>query len=660
MKLWKRENVKMRKYPISKSNIQLIVGCWILGVCTFAYSGEAAAPVADAVPFRGVVEGYYGRPWGTEGRLSLLKFMGENDLNVFIYGPKDDPYHHSKWREPYPEAEMRDFAKLLEVAKANKIAFYWAIHLGGAFKNDREADYAALFRKLGLMYDAGFRAFAVFFDDFGEPDAKLHSEICKRIVTGFLQQRGDCAPLIMCPRIYWGWWNAYLKDLGKLLDERVNVLWTGSWIMSDIRAEDVAKATECLERPPFVWWNWPVNDYCRSSLLLGRTYGLEKCKLAGIVSNPMENCEANKIALYSFAKWCANPDGFDSRKCWEESFAKLYDDPGVAHAMRVLAEHNSNPGPGVRFVREESVACAELCDKASKELEKDGKFSKETADALFELFWEIRRSMKQLKIKLPKGRYDLGWEIEGWLDDEMHLMEQAAYALVLLNPSVSPNHNRNLEADLEQLRSIRAKAVEDAAAHREKFAAATFKDDRRNVRSPKASPTVLRPLVEKMLTRALSVCYQKKFGKEFNATDGFAAFSTAKALDGLRVSREGNVAGIVRVMEPHEVAPGETFGLSIPSYWKSNYFHAELATPEAVSAGVIELSKDGSSWQKLGTRTKAGTGQMHTRLNPADSWRFARYRNASDKTVSLKIDLFKFDVQGADSPADFLLDEVLK
>jgi len=622
--------------------------------CLLSATSLSAAS-ADAIPFRGVVEGFYGRPWGTEGRLSLLKFMGENDLNVFIYGPKDDPYHHSKWREPYPENEMRDFAKLLEVAKANKIAFYWAIHLGESFnKGSEEEDYAALFRKFGLMYDAGFRAFAVFFDDFGEADAKLHSEICNRVVADFLEGRGDCAPLIMCPNVYWGWGYDYQKTLGEQLDQRAHILWTGKGIMSDIRAEYVEKITKDLKRPPFVWWNWPVNDYCRSSLLLGRTYGLEKCKLAGIVSNPMENCEANKIALYSFAKWCTDPDGFDSQKCWDESFAKLYDDPVIARAMRVLAEHNSDIGPGGRYRREESVSCAALCEKAKGELDKDGKLSEATEAALRELFKDIHLAMKLLKVKLPKERYDLGWEIEGWVDDEMHLIEQAAVALDLLKPA----QPKDRESDLGLLKRIREAVVKDAAAHCEKFSAATFEADRRYVRSPKASPTVIRPLVEKMLSVALAACYKEKLGKEFNATDGFAAFSAAKALEGLRVSREGNVAGIVRVMEPHEVAPGETFGLSIPAYWRSNYFHAELAEPAAVAAGVIELSKDGKEWKKLNTRTKEGTGQMHSRLKPEDGWRFARYRNASDKPVSLKIDLFKFDVEGADSPVDFLLEEI--
>ena len=172
--------------------------------------------------------------------------------------------------------------------------------------------------------------------------------------------------------------------------------------------ENVDNVTKDLKRPPFVWWNWPVNDYCRSSLLLGRTYGLEKCKIAGLVSNPMENCEANKIALYGFAKWCANPDSFDSKKCWDESFAKLYPDPKVAHAMRVFAEHNSDIGSDGCYSREESVSCAPLCAKAMEELDKSRALSDETAKGLRELIKEVHIACMALKIRLPKGRYDLG------------------------------------------------------------------------------------------------------------------------------------------------------------------------------------------------------------------------------------------------------------
>ena len=222
-------------------------------VVTVMLLGPLSVRAAEPIPFRGVVEGYYGRPWGTEGRLSLLKFMGENDMNVFIYGPKDDPYHHGKWREPYPAAEMADFQKLLKVAKANKILFTWAIHLGGSFKKGNEADYEALFRKLGWMYDAGFRAFAVFFDDFGGADAEFHAEICNRVVTDFLEKKRDCAPLVMCPNVYWGSGHPYQKTLGEKLDPRVNIMWTGAWICHDINAADVKKITENFRRPPYIW-----------------------------------------------------------------------------------------------------------------------------------------------------------------------------------------------------------------------------------------------------------------------------------------------------------------------------------------------------------------------------------------------------------------------
>ncbi|MBQ9836356.1 MAG: beta-N-acetylglucosaminidase domain-containing protein [Akkermansia sp.] len=46
------------------------------------------------LPYRGVVEGYYGIPWSTKARLAQLDFYGRNKLNTYIYAPKDDPYHH--------------------------------------------------------------------------------------------------------------------------------------------------------------------------------------------------------------------------------------------------------------------------------------------------------------------------------------------------------------------------------------------------------------------------------------------------------------------------------------------------------------------------------------------------------------------------------------
>lgn len=609
---------------------------------------------------RGVVEGYYGRPWGTEGRLSLMKFMGENGLNVFIYGPKDDPYHHARWREPYPAREMSDFARLLKEASKNGVSLYWAIHLGGGFRKGSEEDYAALFRKLGWMYDAGFRAFAVFFDDFGGADAAFHAEICNRVVTDFLEKRGGCRPLIMCPNVYWGSGHPYQRTLGERLDRRVEVMWTGRTICSDIRAEDVARITEDLRRPPFIWWNWPVNDYCRSSLLLGRAYGVEPCRVAGLVSNPMENCEASKIALYGVAKMCEDPEGFDSHRTWEESFSKIYPDSEVAGAMRVFAEHNSDQGPnGHGYRREESVSAAPLCARAREELAGGG-LSDATSEELSKLFAGVLNAAKVLRRKLPQERYDLGWEIRGWIDDEEFLMIQGLCALQALKTG---GWNAAAKKSVEGIVRARRSADECAESHRRKFASATFSADSGHVKSPRASSRELRPLVEALVEKSLDGLYQARFGRPLPPEGGLSAFSRAAELPGLQASLEGRYAGISRVMEARRVKPGESFGVTVPEGWEVDYFHARLGGPDAAKAGVIELSKSApgdprARWERLDTRN--GGDSMESRLDPAAGWRSARYRNTSGSPVQIKIDLFKFDVRKSLSSVDRTASELLR
>ena len=628
-----------------------MTGRTLIAAATAAFAAFAApGSKAEEVPLRGIVEGYYGRPWGTEGRLSLLKFMGEYGMNLFVYGPKDDPYHHDKWREPYPDEEMRDFKRLLAAADERGVKFYWAIHLGGNFKKDDEADSAALFRKLGWMYDAGFRAFAVFFDDFGESDAAFHAEICNRIVSGFFPSHEGCERLVMCPNVYWGFGHRYQKTLGEKLDKSVYVMWTGRGICDDIRPEDVRRITADLRRAPLVWWNWPVNDYCRSHLLLGRTYGLESAEIAGLVANPMENCESSKIALYGIAKWCKDPGGFDSRKTWEESFAKLYPDAKLAKAMRIFAEHNSDQGPnGHGYRREESVAVAELCARAKRELE-GGKDLTETTEAeLRRLFLEIDSAMTVL-LSLPKGRYSLGWEIEGWAHDERRLAAEGVAALEMLR-------GRDVPSRIAEVRSGRERCAASAEEHVAKFAAATFGGDRHNIRRPEASARELKPLVEALLASALGKAYLERFGKPFEAGGGVVAFSDAKSLSSPVAHREGNYAGLDRVLETKTIEPGESFGIRVPAKWLTTYFHARLGEAGVSRKGVIEVSQDGVAWQKLPTHDNGGEMQM--RLTGGEGWRFARYRNVSAEPVGVRIDMFKFDVSGFESPVEELLNALL-
>ena len=48
------------------------------------------------IELRGIVEGFYGTPWTFEDRADLIRFSYHNNLNSYIYAPKDDPYHRAK------------------------------------------------------------------------------------------------------------------------------------------------------------------------------------------------------------------------------------------------------------------------------------------------------------------------------------------------------------------------------------------------------------------------------------------------------------------------------------------------------------------------------------------------------------------------------------
>lgn len=323
------------------------------------YEEVAVADWPD-VPFRGTVEGFYGTPWSHEARLSQLDFYGKNKMNVYIYGPKDDPWHRDKWRIPYPEAEANRIAELVEVAKKNYVNFYWAIHPGVDIKWNNE-DRDALVAKLEKMYDLGVRAFAVFFDDiWGEgTKADKQAELLNYVDDNFIQKKKDVAPLIMCPTEYnRGWANeekGYLRTLGSTLNKGIEIMWTGNSVVACIDKATMEWINERIQRKGYIWLNFPVNDFVRDHMLMGPLYGNGKDiapLVSGFVSNPMEYAETSKISLYGIADYCWNMDAYEFEQNWEKSLRRIL--PSNFEALEIFALYNKDLGPnGHGFRREE-------------------------------------------------------------------------------------------------------------------------------------------------------------------------------------------------------------------------------------------------------------------------------------------------------------------
>lgn len=332
------------------------------------------------VPYRGVVEGFYGKPWSHMARLRQLEFYGRNKMNVYIYGPKDDPYHRTPdWRIPYPEEEAERMMELVQAATDNNVIFYWAIHPGQDIKwNDEDRDN--LLQKFEHMYQLGVRGFAVFFDDISGEGTKAdkQAELLNYIDDNFIQTKHDVAPLIMCPTEYNKSWTklegGYLATLGERLNKDIHIMWTGDKVVETIDMETLDFVNPLIKRKAFIWWNFPVSDYVQPHLLMGEVYGngLDiKDDISAFVSNPMEYAEASKIAIQSIADYTWNMEAYDSRESWLQAIRDLM--PENAEYLKTFVSHNSDLGPnGHNFQRMESEEIAPALDTLLNEFRDNG------------------------------------------------------------------------------------------------------------------------------------------------------------------------------------------------------------------------------------------------------------------------------------------------
>jgi len=373
---------------------------------------------APVFAYRGVVEGFYGTPWSHSVRLSLIDFYGKYKMNTYIYGPKDDPYHSSpNWRLPYPENEMKDIRELVAACKKNRVDFVWAIHPGKDIKWTEE-DYQNLMHKLDLMYQAGVKSFAIFFDDIsGEgTNPNRQVELLNRLTKEFVKAKGDVAPLIICPTDYSKLWakadeNGPLSIYGKTLDPSVRVFWTG-----DVVCSDVTKSTL------FFWWNYAVTDYVRNIVLQGPVYGLETSltdqDMCGLVSNPMEHGEASKLSLYSVADYTWNPSVYNPIDSWERGLEVMM--PRAKEAYRTFAIHSADTETGYRRDESWETETFRLAD-----------YTQQKRDKLYEEFVRVAKVPAEFEAGCTNDQ--LIKELKPWLVEFGKVGERGKNAIELMD-----------------------------------------------------------------------------------------------------------------------------------------------------------------------------------------------------------------------------------
>lgn len=300
---------------------------------------------------RGTIEGFYGSPWSHEERLDQLGFYGDVKMNTYVYAPKDDPYHREQWREPYPSDRLSKIGELVEKADRNHVDFVFALSPGTSICYSSESDYRALLSKFESLYDLGVRAFSIPLDDidytewnceadqqeYGPPSpetaANAQIDLLNRVQRDFIEAHGDIEPLQTVPTEYSGLErSSYKSILEEDLADEITVMWTGTAVVPpEITREEAEQVHDLFGHDIVLWDNYPVNDFSQTAgrLLLApyrkREPNLSE-NLAGIVSNPMNQAAASKVALFTIADYTWNDMDYDSERSWHEAARYLADD----------------------------------------------------------------------------------------------------------------------------------------------------------------------------------------------------------------------------------------------------------------------------------------------------------------------------------------------
>ena len=289
---------------------------------------------------RGYIEGFYGKTWKNEKRISVMQLMAKYGMNTYFYAPKDDVYHREKWRDTYPQDEYENLRMLFNEAKKSYLDFNWCVGPGLSYKYTSQEDFDLLINKFKSIYDMGVKGFGLLLDDIPwefqyEEDANAFEGIVdahiKLVNDTYNALKGIDSEikLAVCPTQYSGDENGYyVSKFGKGIPSDVNMFWTGEEICS--RVLTVRESQELLrstDHRPLFWDNFPVND-CEMfqemhlGALIGRDKDLYKA-CEGLISNVMEYAECSKIPLMTIADYLWNPVDYNPDESLKNAHSEL-------------------------------------------------------------------------------------------------------------------------------------------------------------------------------------------------------------------------------------------------------------------------------------------------------------------------------------------------
>ncbi|CAF1464001.1 unnamed protein product [Rotaria magnacalcarata] len=269
----------------------------------------------------GIIEGYYGRPWSLNQRKILFETCLRFGLNAYVYAPKDDAKHRSRWRDLYTNDELNELRQLIHIAKQCEIYFIYALSPGLDISYSSEKDLLALKRKFDQLSSVGCEHWSLLFDDIenemSQEDknnfpsfAHAHVSLTNQLYE-YLKKPNI---FLFCPTVYCSRMavpsldkSSYLQTIGDDLHPDIDIFWTGPKVVSrQITISHILSVNNLLKRCVTIWDNLNANDYDQRRLCMGPFSGRSlnlSSHICGILSNPNCEFELNFVPLNTLSQW---------------------------------------------------------------------------------------------------------------------------------------------------------------------------------------------------------------------------------------------------------------------------------------------------------------------------------------------------------------------
>ncbi|HEY1750437.1 MAG TPA: beta-N-acetylglucosaminidase domain-containing protein [Caulobacteraceae bacterium] len=298
-------------------------------------------------PPLGIIEGYYGIPWSWDMREAQARFLSARGYSSYVYAPKADKFLRKRWREDHPQVEADRLARMAALCKTLGMSFGVGLSPYEAYRDFGEETRAALARRIAFFDACGVTDLAILFDDMKGDQADL-AEVQVRMAH-FVAERTKASRLIVCPtvytddamlqRVYGDYPPDYLDVLGRDLDPRFEIYWTGEEVCSrEYSPGHLARIAERLRRKPTLWDNYPVNDGIGMSPFLylraftGRPASIGEHLTAHMV-NPCLQPVLFRIPALTLAESYERGEAYEYAKAWDRAAETVLGDE-MAAVMR--------------------------------------------------------------------------------------------------------------------------------------------------------------------------------------------------------------------------------------------------------------------------------------------------------------------------------------